>query len=156
LHRPPAADGRSAQSALHRGSDQAHLRLHAGYAARNQQPVRRRPAGRVLQAGEGDRRKDRRRSDQGHGGSLLMVRMSDVVRGIVREKPADSATDASAPAAPPSPPAAPPSRPRPIAEVSRPAPPPPVEEERRPVEPGPSLDALPVEPEPPSESVEPL
>jgi HD-GYP domain-containing protein (c-di-GMP phosphodiesterase class II) len=83
-----------------------------------------------------------------------MVRMSDVVRGIVREKPADSATDAPASAAPPSPPAAPPSRPRPVAEVSRPAPAPPAAEERPLV--APSLDALPIEPETPSESAEPL
>jgi HD-GYP domain-containing protein (c-di-GMP phosphodiesterase class II) len=86
-----------------------------------------------------------------------MVRMSDVVRGIVREKPADSATDAPAPAAPP--PAAspaPPARPRQVAEVSRPAPAPPVAGERQPVEPEPSLDALPIEPETLSESAEPL
>jgi HD-GYP domain-containing protein (c-di-GMP phosphodiesterase class II) len=85
-----------------------------------------------------------------------MVRMSDVVRGIVREKAADSVTDAPAPAVPPpTPPAAPPARPRPVAEVSRPAPPP-AAEAPRPVEPGPSLDPLPIEQEMPSESVEPL
>ena len=31
LHRASAADGRSAESALHRGGDQARLRLHAGH-----------------------------------------------------------------------------------------------------------------------------
>jgi HD-GYP domain-containing protein (c-di-GMP phosphodiesterase class II) len=82
-----------------------------------------------------------------------MVRMSDVVRGIVREKPADAAQDAPAPAAPPPPP---PPRPRPVAEAPRPAPPPPAVEEPRAVDPGPSLDALPIEHEAPSESVEPL
>ena len=81
-----------------------------------------------------------------------MVRMSDVVRGIVRDKPADATQDAPAPAAPPPPP-----RPRPVAEAPRPAPPPPpAAEEPRSVEPGPSLDALPIELETPSESVEPL
>jgi HD-GYP domain-containing protein (c-di-GMP phosphodiesterase class II) len=86
-----------------------------------------------------------------------MVRMSDVVRGIVREKPADAAKDAPAPAAPPagSPPPPPPPRPRPVAEAPRPAPPPAAEAPHA-VEPGPSLDALPIEHETPSESVEPL
>ena len=37
---------------------------------------------------EGDRRADRRRGHQGHGGRRLMVRMSDLVRGIVRASPA--------------------------------------------------------------------
>jgi HD-GYP domain-containing protein (c-di-GMP phosphodiesterase class II) len=88
-----------------------------------------------------------------------MVRMSDVVRGIVREKPADATKDAPAPVAPtPSPPAPPPPppRPRPVAEAPRPAPPPPAAEEPRAVEPAPSLDALPIEPATPSESVGPL
>jgi HD-GYP domain-containing protein (c-di-GMP phosphodiesterase class II) len=80
-----------------------------------------------------------------------MVRMSDVVRGIVREKSADAAQDAPAPAAPPPPP---PPRPRAAVEAPRPTPPP--AEAPRAVEPGPSLDALPVEHETPSESVEPL
>jgi HD-GYP domain-containing protein (c-di-GMP phosphodiesterase class II) len=86
-----------------------------------------------------------------------MVRMSDVVRGIVREKPADAAKDAPAPAAPPapSPPPAPPLRPRPVAEAPRLAPPPAAEAPHA-IEPGPSLDALPIEHETPSESVEPL
>jgi HD-GYP domain-containing protein (c-di-GMP phosphodiesterase class II) len=87
-----------------------------------------------------------------------MVRMSDVVRGIVREKPADAAQDAPAPAAPPPPPPPPPPpRPRPVVEAARPAPPPPpAAEEPRAVEPGSSLDALPIQHETPSESVEPL
>ena len=84
-----------------------------------------------------------------------MVRMSDVVRGIVRDKPADTAAmEAPAPAAPPPPPPPPP-RPRPVAEAPRLAPPPAAEEPRA-AEPAPSLDALPVEPGTPSESVEPL
>ncbi len=86
-----------------------------------------------------------------------MVRMSDVVRGIVREKPADAAKDAPAPAAPPapSPPPPPPLRPRPVAEAPRPAPPPAAETPHA-IEPGPSLDVLPIEHETPSESAEPL
>jgi HD-GYP domain-containing protein (c-di-GMP phosphodiesterase class II) len=81
-----------------------------------------------------------------------MVRMSDVVRGIVRDQPADAAKDAPAPAAHPAPP---PPRPRPVAEAPRPAPPPPVEEPRA-GEPVAALDTLPIEPEPPSENAEPL
>jgi len=77
-----------------------------------------------------------------------MVRMSDVVRGIVRDKPADAAKDAPAPAAPPP-------RPRP-AETARPTPPPPAPDEPRAVEPGPGLDELPLEPGAHSEGVEPL
>jgi len=85
-----------------------------------------------------------------------MVRMSDVVRGIVREKPADTARDAPAPAAPSPPPPTPsPPRPRPVAEAPRPAPPSPVEGPRA-VDPAASLDALPIEPGAPSESAEPL
>ena len=86
-----------------------------------------------------------------------MVRMSDVVRGIVREQPADTARDAPAPPAspPPSPPPPPPPRPRPVVEVS-PRPPAPRAEEPPAVEPGPSLDALPIEPAAASESAEPL
>jgi HD-GYP domain-containing protein (c-di-GMP phosphodiesterase class II) len=87
-----------------------------------------------------------------------MVRMSDVVRGIVREQPADTAKDAPAPAAPPPPPSSPPPpppRPRPVAEAPRPAPravveAPPV------VETAASLDALPIEDAAPPESAEPL
>jgi len=81
-----------------------------------------------------------------------MVRMSDVVRGIVREKPADAAKEPTAPETPPAPPRAPP------VAASRPTPPPRVETPRD-VEPAASLDALPVEPsfsEPPTESAEPL
>src|SRR5262249_56441114 len=89
--------------------------------ARDQQPVRRRPAGRLLQACEGDRREDRRRGHQGHGRGVLMVRMSDVVRGIVRDKPADAPKGVPAPAAP-SPPPPPPPPPRPPAIVPRAAP----------------------------------
>jgi len=81
-----------------------------------------------------------------------MVRMSDVVRGIVRDQPADTAKDAPAPAPPPAPP---PPRPRPVAEAPRPAPPAPVEEPRA-VEPVAALDTLPIEPETPSENAEPL
>jgi len=85
-----------------------------------------------------------------------MVRMSDVVRGIVREKPADTARDAPAPAAPSPPPPTPsPPRPRPVTEAPRPAPPSPVEGPRA-VDPAASLDALPIEPGAPSESAEPL
>jgi HD-GYP domain-containing protein (c-di-GMP phosphodiesterase class II) len=89
-----------------------------------------------------------------------MVRMSDVVRGIVRDKPAEAAKDAPAPVAPPpptpTPPPPPPPRPRPLADAARPAPPPPAADEPRVVEPGPSLDTLPIEPATPSESSEPL
>jgi len=81
-----------------------------------------------------------------------MVRLSDVVRGIVRDTPADAAKDAPAPASHPSPP---PPRPRPVAEAPRPAPPAPVEEPRA-VEPVVTLDTLPIEPETPSENAEPL
>jgi len=82
-----------------------------------------------------------------------MVRMSDVVRGLVREKAADEAKGSAAPEAPPAPP-----RTRPVAEVPRPAPPPRVETPPA-VEPAASLDALPLEPalpETPAESAEPL
>jgi HD-GYP domain-containing protein (c-di-GMP phosphodiesterase class II) len=88
-----------------------------------------------------------------------MVRMSDVVRGIVRDRPAETGRDAPAPVAPPPPPPPPP-RTRPVAEAPRPAPPAPVAEPRavepRAVEPGPSLDTLPIDPAPSSESAEPL
>ena len=86
-----------------------------------------------------------------------MVRMSDVVRGIVRDKPAGPAKEAPAPVAPPPspPPPPPPPRPRPVEDAPRPTPPPAVDEPRA-VEPGPSLDALPIEPATPSESAEPL
>ena len=89
-----------------------------------------------------------------------MVRMSDVVRGIVRDRPAETAKDAPAPVAPP-PPAPPPPRPRPVEEARRPAPPPVDEPRARAIEPravedAPSLDALPFEPAPPAESAEPL
>src|SRR5438093_10553420 len=84
-----------------------------------------------------------------------MVRMSDVVRGIVREKPADAAKEAPAPQAPPSPPPPPPPRARPVADAPRSAPPPPAEEPRA-VESVPNLDALTIEPETPTESAEPL
>jgi HD-GYP domain-containing protein (c-di-GMP phosphodiesterase class II) len=90
-----------------------------------------------------------------------MVRMSDVVRGIVREKPADTAKDAPAPAAPPPPPSSPPPpspappRPRPVAEAPPPAPRAPVEETRA-IDTAASLDALPIEDAAPPESAEPL
>jgi len=87
-----------------------------------------------------------------------MVRMSDVVRGIVREKPADAAKDGPAPAAPPPPPSSPPPAPprrRPAAETPRPAPRAPVEEPRA-VGTAAGLDALPVEDATPPESAEPL
>ena len=80
-----------------------------------------------------------------------MVRMSDIVRGIVREKAADEVKGSAAPEAPPAPP-----RTRPVAEV--PAPPPRVETPPA-VEPAASLDALPLEvtvPETLAESAEPL
>jgi len=86
-----------------------------------------------------------------------MVRMSDIVRGIVREKPADAAKAPPAPEAPPPPPPPRP-RPRPVEDAPRPAPPPPAEAPRA-VESVPSLDALPIEPESPvtpTESAEPL
>ena len=79
-----------------------------------------------------------------------MVRMSDVVRGIVRDKSADPARDAPAPVAPSPPPPAP--RPRPIAQT----PPPPAADEPRSADAAPGLDALPIEPGPPAERVEPL
>jgi HD-GYP domain-containing protein (c-di-GMP phosphodiesterase class II) len=91
-----------------------------------------------------------------------MVRMSDVVRGIVRDKPAETAKDAPAPVAPPPPPPPPPPRPRPPVEQAPRQAPPPTEEARpstdepRAVEPGPSLDTLPIEPGVPTESAEPL
>jgi HD-GYP domain-containing protein (c-di-GMP phosphodiesterase class II) len=91
-----------------------------------------------------------------------MVRMSDVVRGIVRDKPADAAREPAPPAAPPPP------RARPVAEpaappAARPEPPsheapPPHHEPSRDAELG-SLDTLPVEPvfsEMPTEAAEPL
>ena len=81
-----------------------------------------------------------------------MVRMSDVVRGIVRDKPADPAREAPPPVAPPPPP--PPPRPRPVAQT--PLPPPPAADEPRSAEAAPGLDALPIEPAPPAERVEPL
>jgi len=90
-----------------------------------------------------------------------MVRMSDVVRGIVREKPADTAKDAPAPAAPPPPPSSPPPpspappRPRPVAEAPPPAPRAPVQEARA-IDTAPSLDALPIEDAAPPEGAEPL
>jgi HD-GYP domain-containing protein (c-di-GMP phosphodiesterase class II) len=90
-----------------------------------------------------------------------MVRMSDVVRGIVREKPADTAKDAPAPAAPPPPPSSPPPpspappRPRPVAEAPPPAPRAPVEEARA-IDTAASLDALPIEDAAPPEGAEPL
>src|SRR5256885_5828971 len=65
-------------------------------------------ARRLHQARQGDRRKDRGRGHQGHGRGRLMVRMSDLVRGIVRESP---------PAPPPARPA-PPERSREPAEVT--------------------------------------
>jgi len=73
-----------------------------------------------------------------------MVRMSDVVRGIVRDKPADAAGQAASPAAPPQPPAH-------EAAPHHAASPRAVET--------PSLDTLPFEavfPEMPAESAEPL
>jgi len=89
-----------------------------------------------------------------------MVRMSDVVRGIVRDKPADTTKDAPPPAALAAPPSSPPplppapARPRPAAE-----PPParraPVEAPRTAETPA-GLDALPVEDAAPPESAEPL
>ena len=87
-----------------------------------------------------------------------MVRMSDVVRGIVREQSADAAKDAPAPTAPPPtspPPPLPPPRPRPVAEAPRPEAPVRAEEPRA-VESVASLDTLPIEPETPGESAEPL
>ena len=83
-----------------------------------------------------------------------MVRMSDVVRGIARDKPAETAKAAPTPGASPPPPPPPP-RPRPVEDAPGPTPPPAVDEPRA-VEPGPSLDALPIEPATLSESAEPL
>ena len=79
---------------LHGRSDQADLRLHARDAARDQQPLRHRPAGRVRQGACGEiDETDRRRGHQGHGGGVLMVRMSDLVRGDGRPAPAPRWTD---------------------------------------------------------------
>src|SRR5205823_4702899 len=149
LHRPPAEDGGADEAALHRGSGQAHLRLHARHAPGDQQPLRRGAPRRVLEAGEGGRREDHRRGDQGHGGCLTMVRMSDLVRGAPAEKAAPPKTAppkeptekrAAAPAVPPTLPrtrlaegplqsvAAPPRRepePAPAPETPAPSPPPP-------------------------------
>jgi HD-GYP domain-containing protein (c-di-GMP phosphodiesterase class II) len=85
-----------------------------------------------------------------------MVRMSDVVRGIVRDKPTEKPAVPPPPGAPPTP-AAP--RPRPEAGAPRPAPPPPVVEPPCALEAEPSLDALPLEAafaEPPAENAGPL
>lgn len=82
-----------------------------------------------------------------------MVRMSDIVRGLVREKAADEVKGSAAPEAPPAPP-----RTHPVAEVPRSAPPPRVEPPPA-VGPAASLDALPLEvtvPETLAESAEPL
>jgi HD-GYP domain-containing protein (c-di-GMP phosphodiesterase class II) len=88
-----------------------------------------------------------------------MVRMSDVVRGIVRDRPSDPAKDLPSHAAPPAPPPPapppPPPRPRPVAEAPRPSPPAPADEPRV-DESVASLDTLPLEREAPSESAEPL
>ena len=94
-----------------------------------------------------------------------MVRMSDVVRGIVRDKPADAAAAPAPPAAPPAAPTAPPAPPRarpaaemPASPAPRPEPPPPHDEPTHAVEMA-SLDTLPFEPvfpEMPAESAEPL
>ena len=81
-----------------------------------------------------------------------MVRMSDVVRGIARDKPADAAKGTPAAAAP-SPPPPPPPPLRPPAIVPRPAP---SAEQPRDVETPASLDALPLEHETPAERAEPL
>src|SRR5207244_248377 len=117
LHRPPPADGRSIAADLHRGGREAHLRLHAGHAAGDQQHLRHRPAGRLLQEGHDDRRADHRRGDQGQGGRRLMVRMSDLVRGAKPGAPA-SAPPAPPPASrAPSPPAAEGKPPEPPAQV---------------------------------------
>jgi HD-GYP domain-containing protein (c-di-GMP phosphodiesterase class II) len=72
-----------------------------------------------------------------------MVRMSDVVRGIVRDKPPAEATPATSDATPPP---APP-RARPLPESPRPTPPPPVEPPVA-VDAPASLDTLPLEPAP--------
>src|SRR5206468_11540573 len=100
---------------------QADLRLHPRHAAGDQQPVRRRPPGRLHQAGPRDRREDGGRGHQGHGGSLLMVRMSDLVRGITREAPPKPAAPATPPPAPPAPPESRPAEPPPA--PAKPAPP---------------------------------
>jgi HD domain len=87
-----------------------------------------------------------------------MVRMSDVVRGIVRDKPTEkSAAPPPSSEGPLAPAAAP--RPRPEAGAPRPAPPPPVVEPPCALEAEPSLDALPLEAafaEPPAENAGPL
>jgi len=91
-----------------------------------------------------------------------MVRMSDVVRGIVRDKPADAPGEPAPPVAPPAAPAPP--RARPIAQAPAPASPaprpapPPHDEPPRAVDTA-GLDTLPLEPafpEMPAESAEPL
>src|SRR5207245_7699782 len=92
LHRPPAEDGGADEAALHRGGRQAHLRLHARDAAGDQQPLRRGAPRRLLEAAEGGRREGHRRGDQGHGGRLTMVRMSDLARGVPAEKAAPPKT----------------------------------------------------------------
>ena len=91
-----------------------------------------------------------------------MVRMSDIVRGIVRDKPADAPGEPAPPVAPPAAPAPP--RARPVAQAPAPASPaprpapPPHDEPPRAVDTA-GLDTLPLEPafpEMPAESAEPL
>src|SRR5207249_2160880 len=99
---------------------QAHLRLHARDAAGDQQPLRRSAPRRLLEAAEGGRREDHRRGDQGHGGRLTMVRMSDLARGVPAEKaappktapPKEPAEKRAAPGAAAAPAAVPPALPR--------------------------------------------
>ena len=87
-----------------------------------------------------------------------MVRMSDLVRGVVREKPAEPAAKAVPAEAPPPPPSRP-APPRAVEPPPRPvAPPRPVEPPRA-AAPVASVDDLEPEPasiEPPAESAEPL
>jgi len=59
LHRAPAQDGGTAESDVHRRSDQAHLRLHARHPAGDQQPLRHLAARRLTR---GARARSTRRS----------------------------------------------------------------------------------------------
>src|SRR5439155_879784 len=96
-------DGREEQA---RASPFAERRLLPELPGRTRQRRHRgrgAAARRLLEARHGDRGQDHRRGHQGHGGRVLMVRMSDLVRGtVVAPKPAaetDKDTAAKRPAA---------------------------------------------------------
>src|SRR3989442_3560584 len=87
-----------------------------------------------------------------------MVRMSDLVRGVAREKPAEPAAKAVPAEAPPPPPSRP-APPRAVEPPPRPVAPPRPVEPPRPAAPVASVDDLKPEPafiEPPAQSAQPL